>query len=94
MSPLETQPLRASGEHGFSLIEVLVELESNGIRVDVGRLAELSREFGERLTRLEADIYELAGHPFNIASPKQLAQVLFAEQKLPELCQAAIRSKL
>jgi len=65
------------------LIEVLVELESNGIRVDVGRLAELSREFGERLTRLEADIYELAGHPFNIASPKQLAQVLFDEQKLP-----------
>jgi len=65
------------------LIEVLVELESNGIRVDVGRLAELSSEFGERLTLLEADIYDLAGHPFKIASPKQLAQVLFDEQKLP-----------
>ncbi|HUY34380.1 MAG TPA: DNA polymerase I [Pirellulales bacterium] len=65
------------------LVEVLVELESNGIRVDVDRLAELSRQFGERLIRLEADIYDLAGHPFNIASPKQLAQVLFDEQKLP-----------
>ncbi|MGH7194755.1 MAG: DNA polymerase, partial [Candidatus Saccharimonadales bacterium] len=65
------------------LIEVLVELESNGIRIDVGRLAELSRRFDERLARLEADIYDLAGHPFNIASPKQLAAVLFDEQRLP-----------
>jgi DNA polymerase I len=74
------------------LIEVLVELESNGIRVDVGRLAELSREFGARLTRLEADIHDLAGHPFNIASPKQLAQVLFDEQKLPVVSKTKTKS--
>ncbi|HEV3022160.1 MAG TPA: DNA polymerase, partial [Pirellulales bacterium] len=65
------------------LIDVLVELESNGIRVDVDRLAELSGRFGQRMKRLEADIYDLAGHPFNIASTKQIAEVLFDEQRLP-----------
>ncbi|HWA99620.1 MAG TPA: DNA polymerase I [Pirellulales bacterium] len=67
------------------LIEVLAELEHNGIRVDLARLAELSREYGHRLLGLEGEIYELAGHRFNIASPKQLQQVLFTEQGLPVL---------
>jgi DNA polymerase-1 len=65
------------------LVEVLVELEYNGVRVDCDRLAELSRQFGEKLEGLEDQIYDLAGHPFKIASPKQLQQVLFEEQKLP-----------
>jgi DNA polymerase-1 len=65
------------------LIDVLVEMEHNGIKIDVDRLADLSRQYQERLTKLEAEIYELAGRPFNIDSPKQLQQVLFVEQKLP-----------
>ena len=65
------------------LIEVLAELEFNGIRVDRQRLAELSVTYGERLIELEREIYQLAGHEFNIASPKQLQQVLFIEQGLP-----------
>ncbi|WP_145247154.1 DNA polymerase I [Aeoliella mucimassa] len=65
------------------LIEALAELEYNGIRVDVPRLEALSAEFGEELQRLEEEIEELAGHPFNIASPKQLAEVLFTELGLP-----------
>lgn len=65
------------------LIEVLAELEYNGVRVDKPRLAELSGQFGRRLETLESEIYELAGHEFNIASPKQLASVLFDELKLP-----------
>jgi len=65
------------------LVNVLVELESNGIRVDVARLAELSARYGGKLVELEREIYELAGHEFNIASPKQLQTVLFAEQNLP-----------
>jgi len=67
------------------LIEVLVELEFNGIKVDVARLEELSADFGKRLLALESEIHELAGHPFNIASPKQLQQVLFDEQGLTPL---------
>lgn len=65
------------------LVEVLAELEFNGVRVNTGRLEELSREYGERLVALEQEIEEIAGHPFNIASPKQLAQVLFSELGLP-----------
>ena len=65
------------------LIDVLVELEYNGIKVDVERLAELSQRFGQRMEALEQEIYELAGHPLNIASPKQLQEVLFGELKLP-----------
>jgi DNA polymerase-1 len=67
------------------LIEVLVELEYNGIRVDLDRLANLSRTFGQRMEVLEGEVYQLAGRPLNIASPKQLQKVLFEERKLPIL---------
>ncbi|MCA9119723.1 MAG: DNA polymerase I [Planctomycetaceae bacterium] len=65
------------------LIEILAELEFNGIRVDVGRLRELSVRFGERLATLEVEIYELAGEKFNIDSPKQLSVLLFEKLGLP-----------
>ena len=65
------------------LIEVLADMEFTGVRVDPARLAELSARYGERLAQLEQEIEELAGHPLNIASPKQLAQVLFQELGLP-----------
>jgi DNA polymerase-1 len=65
------------------LVEVLAEMEFNGILVDVGRLEELSRRFGKRLQILETEIYGLAGGPFNIESPKQLARLLFDQLKLP-----------
>ena len=67
------------------LIEVLSELEYNGIRIDVDRLRAMSQQYGTRLVELEQQIYELAGHKFNIGSPKQLQTVLFEEQKLPKL---------
>jgi DNA polymerase-1 len=67
------------------LIGVLAAMERTGVRIDAARLAELSSEYGRRVETLEAEIYALAGREFNIASPKQLQQVLFAEQKLPAL---------
>ena len=67
------------------LVDVLVELESNGIRVDVNRLAELSDQYGKRMAALETEIFILADREFNIASPKQLQEILFVEQKLPVL---------
>ncbi len=66
------------------LIEVLAELEYNGVKVDVPRLERLSADFSGQLAGLEREIYALAGHAFNIASPKQLRQVLFDELKLPK----------
>jgi len=65
------------------LVEVLAELEYQGIKVDVDRLAELSRRFGERLEAVRQQIFDLAGHELNIASPKQLQEVLFDELGLP-----------
>ena len=67
------------------LVEVLVELEFNGIKVDTERLARAERQVRRAAGELEQEIYELAGHEFNIGSPKQLQQVLFDELKLPVL---------
>jgi DNA polymerase-1 len=65
------------------LIDVLADLEYLGVRVDVDRLAELRTEYGGRLAKLREEIEELAGHPLNIDSPKQLASLLFSELGLP-----------
>jgi DNA polymerase-1 len=65
------------------LIEVLADLEYNGIRLDVPLLQRLGQEMARQLAAIEQEIYALAGRPFNIASPKQLRQVLFDELKLP-----------
>jgi DNA polymerase-1 len=67
------------------LAVVLADMERIGIRVDTDRLAALSADFGEKVSAAEKEIYALAGHEFNVASPKQLQQVLFTEQKLPAL---------
>ncbi|MFV0446503.1 MAG: DNA polymerase I [Planctomycetaceae bacterium] len=65
------------------LIPVLAEMEWNGIGVDVDELRRQSRELTVRLDTLMQEIYELAGREFNIASPKQLAKVLFEDLNLP-----------
>ncbi|MBI3837427.1 MAG: DNA polymerase I [Planctomycetia bacterium] len=67
------------------LVEVLVELETNGIKIDTELLAGLSRKYGALLDELEREIHQLAGREFNIGSPKQLQQILFEEHKLPVL---------
>jgi DNA polymerase-1 len=59
------------------LVPVLAEMERAGILVDRGELHRLSTEFGEEIIRLEAQVYEAAGGPFTIGSPKQLGEVLF-----------------
>ncbi len=65
------------------LIEVLAELEYNGIRVDIAMLQRVGEDMARQLAVIEQEIYAAAGHEFNIASPRQLRQVLFDEQKLP-----------
>ncbi len=64
------------------LIEVLVAMQAAGVKVDIGRLAQIGSEFQRELTGLEARIHQLGGGPFNINSPKQLAQILFEKLKL------------
>jgi DNA polymerase-1 len=65
------------------LIGVLAEMEAVGVKVDVPRLNGLSKEFAGKIAAIESEIFELAGHPFNIGSLPQLRQVLFDELKLP-----------
>jgi DNA polymerase-1 len=65
------------------LIEVLAEMQANGIRVNAGLLREQSAGVARRLDQIKVEIYKLAGREFNIDSTKQLQQVLFAELKLP-----------
>jgi len=67
------------------LIDVLADLEYLGVSVDVVRLKELSVEYTERLHHIKVAIEEMAGRPLNIDSPKQLAELLFNELKLPIL---------
>lgn len=61
------------------LIPVIAKMELEGIRIDPALLRSMSGEFGKKLMELEADIHRLAGHPFNVGSPKQVGEVLFAE---------------
>ncbi|HEX2765431.1 MAG TPA: DNA polymerase I [Candidatus Limnocylindria bacterium] len=65
------------------LVPVLARMERAGVLIDREALAEMHEEFAAKLAELEARIYELVGHPFNIGSPKQLEVVLFDELELP-----------
>jgi len=65
------------------LVAVLVEMEHNGITVDLDHLGRMSKELAAAATEVEKRIYELAGEEFNIASPKQLSRILFEKLKLP-----------
>ncbi|MBM4354242.1 MAG: DNA polymerase I, partial [Deltaproteobacteria bacterium] len=65
------------------LSRVLARMEQAGVAIDSAALQVLSREFQSRLLRLEREIFEAAGVGFNLASPKQLAEVLFDKLGLP-----------
>ena len=65
------------------LIPVLLDMEFNGVALDVAYLGELSVQITERLRELEKTIYNEAGTVFNINSPKQLSELLFGRLQLP-----------
>jgi DNA polymerase I len=65
------------------LVEVLSDMELNGIRLDTGKLKKLSADLEQRLAKLIRTIYDLCGCEFNLNSPKQLREVLFEKLQLP-----------
>jgi len=65
------------------LSAVLADVEAVGVRMDPQILAQMSGEFDKELTSLTSQIYDLAGQPFDIDSPKQLGEILFQKLKLP-----------
>lgn len=74
---------RLYAELEIPLIAVLADMELTGICLDVRFLHSLSAAMAEELAQLEAEIHRLAGHPFNIASLRELQKVLYDELKLP-----------
>jgi DNA polymerase-1 len=64
------------------LVDVLVEMERAGVKIDVGRLQRISGRFGTQAAELERRVWDLAGEEFTIGSPQQLAPILFDKLKL------------
>jgi len=66
------------------LVPVLSRMEANGVKIDTENLQQISEEFGKEIRKIEEQIYGAAGTPFNIASPKQLGEILFEKLKIDE----------
>jgi DNA polymerase-1 len=65
------------------IVPVLAAMEMAGVKVDRDTLSRMSAAFAQSMARLEAEIQEIAGRPFNVGSPKQLGEILFDELGLP-----------
>lgn len=69
----------------FPLSYNLFAMERRGIKIDTKFFAKMSKELGKELTKLEQEMYSMAGYDFNIASPAQLSEVLFTKLQLPTI---------
>ena len=69
--------------------EALYRIERNGVLIDAPTLAAQSQALGERIVQLETEAYEIAGQPFNLASPKQLGEIFFDKLGLPVIKKTA-----
>ncbi len=69
--------------------EALYRIERNGVLIDGPTLAAQSHTLGQRIVQLESEAYEIAGQPFNLASPKQLGEIFFDKLGLPVIKKTA-----
>ena len=86
---LEAELVKADAKALFeeiemTLVPVLAYMERNGVRIDTEALKETSRHFTARMNQIEEEVHRLAGMDFNIASPKQVGEVLFDRLKIVE----------
>jgi DNA polymerase-1 len=88
LAPLLEQRVRQDGmsrlldEIELPLLDVLLELEGNGVKIDAAHFAALSRDFDRKMVAAVREAHDLAGGEFNLDSPKQLQQILFEKLKL------------
>jgi DNA polymerase-1 len=87
MAKLQQHPALLSlySEIEIPLISVLARIESNGVLIDAAMLAQQSLELANHIVALEQQAHDLAGHTFNLGSPKQIQDILYDQQKLPVL---------
>ncbi|SHF84757.1 DNA polymerase I [Flavobacterium defluvii] len=78
----KTETKKLFDEIEIPLVSVLADMETEGIRLDVDFLKEMSKEMDVEIKSLEEKIYETAGEKFNLASPKQLGDILFDKLKI------------
>ena len=84
---LKEKPIQEKLLHDleYPLVHVLSRVEQNGAKIDKEKLADHSRELGEKIDGLSSKAYEIAGEEFNLDSPKQLLEILYEKQGLPVL---------
>ncbi|OYV19184.1 MAG: DNA polymerase I, partial [Methylococcaceae bacterium NSP1-1] len=87
MAKLQQHPTLLSlySEIEIPLISVLARIESNGVLIDAAMLAQQSLELANHIVAIEQQAHDLAGHTFNLGSPKQIQDILYDQQKLPVL---------
>ncbi|MFA5922981.1 MAG: DNA polymerase I [Methylococcaceae bacterium] len=87
MAKLQLHPtlLTLYSEIEIPLISVLARIESNGVLIDAAMLTQHSLELANHLVAIEQQAHDLAGHTFNLGSPKQIQDILYDQQKLPVL---------
>ncbi|MDD1642591.1 MAG: DNA polymerase I [Methylococcaceae bacterium] len=87
MAKLQLHPtlLNLYSEIEIPLISVLARIESNGVLIDAAMLTQHSLELANHLVAIEQQAHDLAGHTFNLGSPKQIQDILYDQQKLPVL---------
>ncbi len=87
MAKLQQQPTlhKLYTEVEIPLISVLARIESNGVLIDTAMLSQQSLELANHIVALEQQAHDLAGHIFNLGSPKQIQDILYDQQKLPVL---------
>ncbi|MBI3502167.1 MAG: DNA polymerase I [Bacteroidetes bacterium] len=80
----ETETKKLFEEVEMPLVPVLSAMESEGVKIDISALKELSSVLANDIVKSEKEIYSLAGKEFNISSPKQVGEILFEELKIAE----------
>ncbi len=84
MAALEAQQLKSLlDDVEMPLARILLEMEKNGVRLDLDMLQDLSKQCAAKIAEMETAIFAAAGAPFNMNSPKQLSEILFERLKLP-----------
>ena len=78
-----TNSMRPMMEVEMPLLPVLVRMQESGVSIDADLLTQMSQKLGEDMARIQDEMYQSVGRPFNLNSPQQLSDILFDQLRLP-----------